>query len=146
MRTKVSSSDFLKVFGDHNFVVGFSETAKIAILEHIENDDLYNEDSYWSDYFIGASEWTTQELINRYDDTLAGMAKELIALTANIDWRDEVVLILDNDDNLSDNELWRKLNAELLTDPDYLQLVAQKLADIHHFKPLSNKKWLTFTQ
>ncbi|MBO6225552.1 MAG: hypothetical protein J6N72_08925 [Psychrobacter sp.] len=144
IKTTLTHSEFITLYGESQFVRSYTYDAKIGILEHIESiQDEYEGDLDWTEIFMEAAEYTPSDMIAHNNNfNIDQYVDELIDAANNILFDGIIEKELENDDGLSNDELWKSLKSHLLGNAEFEIAAAEILGKEHGLTELDNGNWL----
>ena len=148
IKTELSNDEFVTVYGNSQYVRGFSYEAKIALLDHISElqDEVEDPTSIdWTGIFMEAGEHDDADLVNMYEDSLENYAEEVIDMARNLELDDELELRLENEAEVSDEELLTDNLVELLTLSEFVEGAARIIGENESIIKLDSGGWLKVT-
>ncbi len=149
IKTELTNDEFIRLYGEGQWVRDFSRDGQEAVLDHIESMQDNSDSDYdldWTGYFMAASEYTASDMIA--DNNGFGIddhADGLIDIANSITFDDGIEKELENDLDLSNDDLWKYLKSTLLANSEFVQEAADLLARHHGLTELDNGHWIQFS-
>ena len=133
-----ATEQFIKDFGDHELVRGFSPKAIEFILDYVSDSEQSKVcTSDWKAFFADAVELDATNLVNNYIGEYNNSPCSLLELVDHLDdASDELINKIGDNTELSDAELLESVREELEASDDWIRVAANMIADDKGFHEL----------
>ena len=140
----LTTEQFIKVFGDTEHVRDFSAEGIEHVLGYVsDSQDSKQCVAEWKDFFIDASEVTTENLINDNKVFLDNNPEQVLELVRDMDGAsDELINKIDENEELSASELLASLRSEIEACEGWARAAANLIADDKGWHELNNGGWV----
>lgn len=147
IKLELSNEQFIKFFGDNEYVIGFSDEAINIILDRMSDmqDEVDEPCSIgWTGFFSEACEMTADDVYNDYQHNIYDNFEDVVEMARGVDFEGELNDLIENQDELSDSELLKSLIKQMEENEDYILGAASILAKHNDVIELENESFLKF--
>lgn len=142
--TTLTTEQFIKAFGDNEYVRDFSAEAVEYILGYIESgQEVKGRSVEWKGYFMDASEVSSKNLVNDNKYQLSDKPELILESVSYMDdASDELIEKIESNEDLSASALLASLSDEIEALGDYERVVANLIADNEGWHELKNGNFI----
>lgn len=151
IKTELTTNEFIKLYGDSQYVRGFSEEAIEAVLIHIEEiqgegmDEGMDHDNDWTGFFMEAGEHTASSIVSDYSHEIDDLSSEIMDMVQGLESMPaELLERIENEEELASDDLLKELKEQLEALEGWNEGVADIIAESNDITKLDNGDYITF--
>lgn len=145
IKTELTTNEFIKLYGDSQYVRSFSPEAIEAILTNIEELNDTESDNDWTGFFMEAGEHSAKDIVSDFNHEIDNLSSEIMDMAQELESMPAPILErIENEEELSSDDLLKELKGQLETLEGWNEGVADIIADAINITKLDNGKYITF--
>ena len=146
IKTELTTSEFITLYGESQYVRGFSKDAVEAILTNMEELQDVGSDNDWTGFFMDAGEHEPETLVSENSDMFDELSSEIMDMVRDLDsLPSELSERIENEEELGSDELLTELKSQLEVLEGWNEGVAELIADAKGIMKLDNGSYITFS-